>query len=128
MIAFMYGYFFIKALKIGFYVMIAIFAIIIIGVLYQYAKELYVLRNFDDVYKIELSKPIQTYREITERSGYSWGRYITTHYRIRRVPDKIIRRSISWQTTSSFITEVFRLSAAETRSITAAWGMISRQS
>ena len=92
MIAFMYGYFFIKILKIVFYVMIAIFAIIIIAVLYQYGKELYVLRNFDNVYKIEMSKPIQTYRREVEESGFSMGRYLTRHYRIKRVPDKKIRK------------------------------------
>ena len=83
----MYAYLFIEILKLVFYAIIAICVIMTVVTIYRYAKASYVLRHIDDVDKIAISPPVQTYREVTERSGYSWGRYITTHYRIKRVPD-----------------------------------------
>ena len=91
-IGFMYGYVFIKILKIAFYTAIAVCAIRVALTVYQYAKELYVFRHIDDVDRIAVLGCIQLYREQMERSGVSIGRYITTHYRIKRVPYKKIWR------------------------------------
>ena len=87
MLDLMYGYIFIKFLKLVFYAVIAICVIMTVRAIYRYAKASYVLRHIDDVEKLDISPPVQTYREVSERSGYSIGDYgSTTHYRIKRVP------------------------------------------
>lgn len=86
-----------KIFVIIFYLIIAISLIAIIGKLYQYLKSLYVLINIDNVSKLGIHPYIQTYKEVWEKRGVSVGLYHTTHYRIKRIPDRKI-----WKATAYF--------------------------
>lgn len=77
----------IRILQLFSFVIITAFVIKIAWNLFWDLKALYVLKNIDEINRIEVSEPKQTYIEQREKVGESVGYYYTQHYKIRYIPN-----------------------------------------